>query len=236
MLLPMIQIGSTTTDISKVQEEVRELESLIRSMTPSQLAGYVSCLISEGNRGGGVSVIDVFQQMEPTQQRVIQSSLQVLERLMKVQTDYDVDENTRVCNFDVSNCAVVTAWASGCTWNEALTISGSPPGDLARNLSRVLDAVRQLGNLPYRALRKEDFDESVGGANTADFSRGIHPDIRSLCRDAARAINRYPVKDPLQFSEIADEEEIDELLDDEDGELESELGDIDIASDQVDEV
>jgi len=227
---------SVTTDISKVQEEVRELESLIRSMTPSQLAGYVSCLISEGNRGGGVSVIDVFQQMEPTQQRVIQSSLQVLERLMKVQTDYDVDENTRVCNFDVSNCAVVTAWASGCTWNEALTISGSPPGDLARNLSRVLDAVRQLGNLPYRALRKEDFDESVGGANTADFSRGIHPDIRSLCRDAARAINRYPVKDPLQFSEIADEEEIDELLDDEDGELESELGDIDIASDQVDEV
>ena len=199
---------------SQAQQEAADLVSLIRRMTPSQLAGYISCLISEGARGGGGSVIDAFHQMEPTQQRVIQTSLQIMERLLEVQKKYNVDDTASICNFDVSNCAVVTAWASGCTWNEALAISGSPPGDLARNLSRVLDAVRQLGNLPYRALRKEDFegDEAMHAALT----RGIHPEIRSLCRDAARAINRYPVKDPLQFAEIADDDEIeDELVEDE---------------------
>ncbi|CAB9499189.1 viralicidic activity 2-like 2 [Seminavis robusta] len=203
-------------NLSKAQEEAEELVSLIRTMEPSQLAGYVSCLISEGSRnsGGGLSVIDIFQKMEPVQQRVIQSSLQVMERLMDVQKEFDVDENTRVCNFDVSNCDVVTAWASGCSWSEALEISGSPPGDLARTLSRVLDAVRQLANLPYRAMRKSDFER---GAVVA----GLHPEIRNLCREAALAINRYPVKDPLQFAEIADEEEIeDELLEDEDADVE----------------
>jgi DSHCT (NUC185) domain len=201
----------------RAQEEVSELVSLMRKMTPSELAGYVSCLVSEGSRGGSLSVIDIFQSMPPIQQRVIQMSLQVMERLDEVQKDYAVDENTRICNFDVSNCEVVTAWASGCTWNEALAISGSPPGDLARSLSRVLDAVRQFGNLPYRALRKLDF------VNGEDFSgrvsSGLHPEIRTLCREAARAINRYPVKDPLQFAEIADEDEIeDELLDEVDEE------------------
>ena len=225
--------GETETGLSKAQEEAQELVTLIRSMTPSQLAGYVSCIISEGSRGGGISVIDVFQNMEPTQQRVIQKSLQVMERLVEVQRGFDVDETTRICNFDVANCAVVTAWASGCTWSEALAISGSPPGDLARNLSRVLDAVRQLGNLPYRALRKEDFADIDGDSALLmeSLSRGLHPEIRTLCRDAARAINRYPVKDPLQFSEIADEEEIEDVLtDDEDEDTEI---DINIETEQV---
>jgi hypothetical protein len=102
------------------------------------------------------------------------------------------------CNFnftrDISNCEVVTAWANGCSWNEALKISGSAPGDLARALSRVLDAVRQLGNLPFTPIRKSDLDGSTDPA-----PRGLHPDIRRLCRAAARAIDRYPVKDPLAF-------------------------------------
>ena len=231
-----VSTGETRTGLSKAQEEAQELVTLIRSLSPCQLAGYVSCLISEGSRGGGVSVIDVFQNMEPAQQRVIQKSLQVMDRLVEVQRDFDVDENTRICNFDVSNCAVVTAWASGCTWSEALAISGSPPGDLARNLSRVLDAVRQLGNLPYRALRKEDFADVDGdsAALMESLSRGLHPEIRTLCRDAARAINRYPVKDPLQFAEIADEEEIeDELMDDEDDDTEI---DVEIAGENDDEI
>jgi DSHCT (NUC185) domain len=94
---------------------------------------------------------------------------------------------------DLSNCEVVTAWADGCSWSEALQISGAPPGDLVRTLSRVLDAVRQFGNLPYSPMRKPDF------LDDSSTCRGLHPDIRRLCRDAARAINRYPVKDPLAF-------------------------------------
>jgi DSHCT (NUC185) domain len=118
----------------------------------------------------------------------------------------------------------VTAWASGCSWSEALEISGLPPGDLARTLSRVLDAVRQLGNLPYAPMRKRDLDvDNVDspGLLMDTVSRGLHPQVRRLCRDAARLINRYPVKDPLPFEELDGDEVVDTLdevllLDDDD--------------------
>ena len=117
---------------------------------------------------------------------------------------------------------VDTAWADGCTWNEALQISGLPPGDLARTLSRVLDAVRQLGNLPYTPIRKEDMDPT-SSSNVRRPSRGMHPDVRRLCRDAAAAINRYPLKDPFSFEE-GDEEEGEEESDEDDSETTA-LGD-----------
>ena len=90
-----------------------------------------------------------------------------------------------------------------------MEISGLPPGDLARTLSRVLDAVRQLGNLPFSAVRKQDFD---GIVEIASVARGLDPVIRKLCRDAGRAINRYPVKDPFAFgaSTEADAQDDDE--------------------------
>ena len=49
-------------------------------------------------------------------------------------------------------------------------------------------------------------------------SRGIHPEVRRLCRDAAKAINRYPVKDPLVFASdeedgAFDKEQLDDTLD-----------------------
>lgn len=111
---------------------------------------------------------------------------------------------------DITNCEVVTAWASGCSWNEAVELSGSSPGDLVRVLSRVLDAVRQLGNLPFQPVR---VDDDWGCHKLQSTSPGIHPDIRRLCREAAKALNRYPVKDPLAFD--TDEEIEDDLFEDE---------------------
>ena len=179
--------------LPKPQEEAMSLLSQIRSLTPSELAGYVSCLVSEGYRGS--SIVESFQRLKPRQQRVIQSSLLVLERLMEVQKQFSVDESSRRCNLELSNCEVVTAWAAGCTWNEALQISGAAPGDLVRTLGRALDTLRQFGNLPFNPVRAMDVD----GKTVKIVSDGIHPEIRRLCRDAARAINRYPVKDPLPF-------------------------------------
>lgn len=106
---------------------------------------------------------------------------------------------------DLSGCKVVTSWAEGCSWAEALELSGSAPGDLSRSLSRVLDALRQIGNLEY-SPRRVDLDKPV--------SQGIDPGIRRLCRDASYLINRYPVKDTFLFeSDDADEEdtEVEEL-------------------------
>lgn len=204
------------------QKEANTLNGLLRAMDPSELAGYVASIVTDNSRGNGAPVVQLFQNLTPLQQRVIQSSLVSMERLVEVQKLYGVDEKTRSCILDISNCEVVTAWASGCSWQEALEISGSPPGDLARTLSRVLDAVRQLGNMPYSPIRKQ---ELLDGPVVWDVSWGLHPEIRRLCRDAARLINRYPVKDPLQFEELDDEDV--EILDEieqffEEDEIESE--------------
>jgi hypothetical protein len=85
-------------------------------------------------------------------------------------------------------------------------ISGSPPGDLARVLSRVLDAMRQFGSLPFTPVRRREFEQ---GSHTKLVSCGLDQEVRRLCREASRAINRYPLKDPLSFT-AADEEDNDE--------------------------
>ena len=82
-------------------------------------------------------------------------------------------------------------------------MSGAAPGDMTRIIGRAMDAVRQFGNLKYHPLRKDDLE---GSASVDPFSRGIHPEIRKLCREAARAMNRYPVKDTLPFE--AEEEDL----------------------------
>jgi superfamily II RNA helicase len=158
--------------------------------------------------------VDIFQKLSTPQQRAIQVLLEATERLIDVQRQYSVDERTCSCQFDVTNSKVVTAWADGCSWNEALEMSGAAPGDLTRVIGRAMDAVRQIGSLKYNPLRKADLQ---GEPVANPFARGIHPDIRRLCRDAARAMNRYPVKDPLPFE--AEEEDI---FEDNDGETETE--------------
>jgi superfamily II RNA helicase len=196
-----------SSTLPRPQEEAETLLNQLRDLTPSELAGYVSCLVSEGSRGSP-SIVESFQRLEPRQQRVIQSSLLVLERLMEVQKQFSVDEGSRRCNLELSNCEVVTAWAAGCSWTEALQISGAAPGDLVRTLGRALDTLRQFGNLPFVPVRATD----LGGDTFKTTSHGIHPEVRRLCRDAARAINRYPVKDPLPFD--TEETEVDEEFDD----------------------
>jgi hypothetical protein len=127
--------------------------------------------------------------------------------------------HTRLWYSDISSCEVVTAWAAGCSWNEALELADAPPGDLVRTLSRALDGLRQLGNLPFTPLRRGDLGDTSSTLSKVAVPRGLHPEVRKLCRDAAKAINRYPVKDYLTF-EI--DEEDDDLIDTEEGNAENE--------------
>lgn len=122
------------------------------------------------------------------------------------------ESNVCFCCSDISNCEVVTAWAGGCTWSEAVEMSGSPPGDLARVLSRVLDAMRQFGGLPFAPVRRDDFEKQT---KIESISRGLDQEVRRLCREASRAINRYPLKDPLSFATVDDDD-----LDDDESETE----------------
>ena len=97
-----------------------------------------------------------------------------------------------------------------------MEMSGSPPGDLARVLSRVLDAMRQFASLPYIPVRRQDFEM---GPQAKLVSCGIDQDVRRLCREASIAINRYPVKDPLSFAVVEQGIEEDDSLASDEAEL-----------------
>lgn len=87
---------------SMAQQEADKLVQQLRALSSSELAGYVSCLVSESSRSGfGPTVVELFQRLTPPQQRVVQSSLVVMERLTEVQKLYGVDEGTRSCNLYV---------------------------------------------------------------------------------------------------------------------------------------
>ncbi|KAL7567549.1 hypothetical protein ACA910_000153 [Epithemia clementina (nom. ined.)] len=200
--------GNTGLETVKSDAAAVNLISELCQMDAAEFAGYISAIVAESSRNDyGPEALEVFRSLTQSQQRVVQTALASLDLFMEVQEMHSVDPGVRACNFDLSSMNVVTAWAQGCSWSEALSLSGLPPGDLVRTLSRVLDAVRQLGNLPYEPIRKEGF--SVGGSRV---SPGIHPQIRRLCRQAATAIDRYPLKDPLSFeaSVDSDEEEFEE--------------------------
>jgi hypothetical protein len=94
--------------------------------------------------------------------------------------------------------------------------------------------MRQLGNVAYTPIRKSDMD----GTGSAE-PRGLHPDLRRLCREAARAINRYPVKDTLSFessTEDEDNEDEDDDLDDDDDDKEDDDLDDAVANKEDDDL
>lgn len=197
--------GQAGTDLpSRAQQEAEDLLYHLKELSPGELAGYVSCLVTgDTARNSRVDSISVFKRLGPRMQRSIQVLLDATERFTDVQRQFQVDEKSCNCQFDLSHCEVVTAWANGCTWNEALEISGAAPGDLTRIIGRASDAVRQFGALKYNPIRKSNLEE--GGAAVDPFTRGIDPEIRRLCREAAMEMDRYPVKDPLPFDADVDE-------------------------------
>jgi len=210
---------------SKAQHEAESLLYNLRELSPGEMAGYVSCLVSgDSGRNRRVDSMTVFKRLAPRLQRSIQILLDVTERFTDIQRQYLVNEKLSDCQFDLSYCEVVTAWANGCTWNEALEISGVAPGDLTRIIGRATDAVRQVGALQFNPIRKNDLDPADAG-RIDPLSRGIHPEVRHLCREAAKVMNRYPVKDTLSF-----DVEVDEIFSEnpEDGESE------DVANDETD--
>ena len=83
--------------VPKPRQEAENLLTMLRGLSASELAGYISALVSENSRSSATSVVDMFQRLTPAQQRVVQSSLLVMDRLMEVQKIHSVDESTRSC-------------------------------------------------------------------------------------------------------------------------------------------
>ena len=90
---------SDDVEVSASQAEARKLRERLLNMDAAEFSGYVSCIVSEGVRNTNApSVMEVFHQLTPDQQRAVQSSLQSMDRLMQVQRQYSVDERSCVCN------------------------------------------------------------------------------------------------------------------------------------------
>ena len=203
------------SSLPKPQVEADALTRDLCDLTAGEMAGYISSLVIDAPRNAN-SAIESFQKLTHQQQRVVQGALLSLERLVEVQRRSGLDDAIGKCQLELSACDVVTAWASGASWTEVLELSGAAPGDLVRTLSRALDALRQIANLPYIPARGLD------GAVQYEAS-GVHPRIRSLCKEAMIEMDRYPVKDDLPF-QINEEEDTDE--DDANNEEESETDEI----------
>jgi hypothetical protein len=81
---------------SKSRDDAQELTDILLSMDASELAGFVSSLVSDNSRNTG-SVVEHFQRLTFPQQQAIKKVLVVMEHLIAVQKHYNVDESTRQC-------------------------------------------------------------------------------------------------------------------------------------------
>jgi superfamily II RNA helicase len=93
---PSVAIISPQEFLS-ASDEAAKLRRLLLNLPSAELAGYISCLVSERSDRENSGMLDTFHRLSVQQQRVIESSLTVMERFMQVQKDYDVDTNTRQC-------------------------------------------------------------------------------------------------------------------------------------------
>lgn len=84
-------------DFLSAEDEATKLRQLLLSLPSSELAGYISCLVTERSDREGSGMLETFHRLSVQQQRVIESSLLVMERFVQVQKDCDVDMNTRTC-------------------------------------------------------------------------------------------------------------------------------------------
>ena len=90
-------LRSQSIDGNKAEEEAQNIVHQLSSMSPSEVAGFVSCLVPDGGKGFGVSVVEQFQRLTAKQQKVVQSALLAMERLSEVQKANGVEEGTRSC-------------------------------------------------------------------------------------------------------------------------------------------
>ena len=105
--------------IPESQRDAANLIASLRELDPSEMAGYVSCLVADEIRGSSF-MLPSFDKISPKQKGVIQQAFLALDRLDEIQRHYDIDILSRKAQIELGACQVITAWASGCTWADAL--------------------------------------------------------------------------------------------------------------------
>ena len=143
-------------------------------LTPSGMAGYVSSLVVDPPRQSDF-VFESSQKLTHSQQCVVQGALLSPWSVVEVQLRLGLDDVIGKCQLELSSCDVITVWASGCSGTRHWQYQVPHPAT-GEDHKLALDALRQLGKLPFIPAR------SLDGTVRLEAS-GIHPTIRSLCRD-----------------------------------------------------
>jgi hypothetical protein len=105
--------------IPEPQAEAAYLVSCLRSLDASEMAGFISCLVSDESRGSA-SIVSSYERLTPNQRAAIQQALLSSYRLEEIQRMYEVDNLSGKVQIELAACSVVTAWTAGCSWAEAL--------------------------------------------------------------------------------------------------------------------
>jgi len=101
------------------QREAASLVSCLRDLDPSEMAGYVSCLVADEIRGSP-SILSSFDSLSPNQKVAVQQAFLALDRLEETQRQNHVDMLSGRVQLELGACQVITAWAAGCSWADAL--------------------------------------------------------------------------------------------------------------------
>ncbi len=106
-----------------------------------EVLGRIECFVVNAPWGSDFALVSVHELTHPQQ------------RFMDVQRIFGLDDAIVKCQLELSACDVITAWASGCSWNDALFIAGSCTGGLGEDAEpRIIPAMAlQNGIAPLGA-------------------------------------------------------------------------------------
>ena len=105
-------LDNNETIIPSSQCEAARLVSCLRNLDASEMAGYVSCIVSDEIRGSA-PFISSFDTLSEKQKVAVQQAFIVLDRLEVIQRHNDVDMLSGRVQMELGACKVITAWASG---------------------------------------------------------------------------------------------------------------------------
>mmetsp|Transcript_4783 Transcript_4783/g.11511 ORF Transcript_4783/g.11511 Transcript_4783/m.11511 type:complete len:403 (+) Transcript_4783:504-1712(+) len=154
-------------------------------MGPHELAGALSCLVCDMRRP------DAYIAVEPSESVMdfVEETIDMQARVFAAQLSHSLDFDIPL---DPSYAGLVEGWVLGMQWSELVARTSVQEGDLIRIMRRVLDALRQIPNLPFVA----------GGL-------GVGPELRLNARRALTLMDRFPVSDDVTYT-VMDDERVDE--------------------------
>ncbi len=137
---------------------------LLEELTPEQLGAVLSAVVNDSSREPH-GVLYPSKGVQHTMRQLFKLS----QKVDKLQRKHLI---VQPIHMNVSCCALVEAWAKGCSWQTLKDMTTLDQGDLVRNLRRVCDVLRQLAHIP-----------------------GMPTELSQTARLALDAIHRDPVKE-----------------------------------------